>query len=219
MSENEAYWKDHFPQFCNSEDPEVDHLMASAKVVRLPAGQQVFYPGSVCENYLLMLEGSIKTQLIAENGREVLLYHVRPGDSCILTTSCLLGDDRYPAEGVTEQDVTAFAIASEAFHHCIDRSAFFRQFVFDNFSRRLSNVIRRMEEVIFEPIDKRLSRSLLELDQMLVTKTHQELAAELGTAREVVSRHLKRFEALGWVCLKRGSIELIDFIALKNLSR
>ena len=110
MPENEVLWATYFPQFVQCGDQSVDSLMASANLVEIPAGQQVFYPGKACENYLLMLKGSIKTQLLSESGREILLYYVRSGESCVLTTSCLLGGNRYPAEGITESDVSAFVI-------------------------------------------------------------------------------------------------------------
>ncbi len=217
MIKHQSLWAQYFPQFMANSDATIRSLMASAQLVNLPAGQQVFYPGSLCENYLLLLEGQVKTQLIAENGREMLLYHVFSGDSCVLTTSCLLGGDRYPAEGITETDVKAFAISSHAFHRCIAQSAFFREFVFKNFSSRLSNVITRMEEVVFGAIDFRLSKLLLVSTSNQLKVTHHELAAELGSAREVVSRHLKRFEGYGWLTLSRGTIEIINRQALENI--
>ena len=218
MSKNEPLWERHYPQFIKNRDATLNSLMASAQLVNLPAGQQVFYPGSLCENYLLLLEGRVKAQIISESGREMLLYHVCSGDSCVLTTSCLLGGDRYPAEGITESEVSAFVISSHTFYRCIEQSAFFREFVFKNFSSRLSSVIGRMEEVVFGTIDFRLSKCLLESDNNLLKKTHNELAAELGTAREVVSRHLKRFESYGWLKLSRGSVEIINREALENIS-
>ena len=217
MTHKTDYWQRYFPEFTDSNDPVVERLTQAANLVKLPAGQQVFYPGGVCSSYLLMLEGCVKTQLISENGREVVLYHVRSGETCVLTTSCLLGGDSYPAEGITEGDIAAFAIPAENFHDCLDQSIFFRQFVFRNFASRLSEVIRRMEEVVFGAIETRLSRSLLETGESIIAKTHQELSAELGTAREVVSRHLKRFEACGWVNLGRGTVKIVDRFALEHL--
>ncbi|MGR9052675.1 MAG: Crp/Fnr family transcriptional regulator [Gammaproteobacteria bacterium] len=217
MLKDRDLWDAHFPQFVRCGDRSVESLMNSAIQIKLPAGHQVFYPGKTCENYLLMLEGSVKTQLLSENGREVLLYYVRPGESCVLTTSCLLGGNRYPAEGITESDVHAFAIPAHAFYRGIDQSPFFREFVFKNFSSRLSNVISRMESVVFGAIDERLSKALLDTGSSLIGKTHQELAAELGSAREVVSRHLKRFESFGWLRLNRGTIEIIDVDALRKV--
>ena len=218
MARYEQLWQKHFPRFLQSDDPEVYRLIESAKLIQLPAGQVVFYPGSLCENYVLVLEGGIRAQLIGENGREVVLYYVRSGDSCVLTTSCLLGSQRYPAEGVAEQDVTAFIMASGHFQRAVDRSPFFRGFVFSNFARRLTNVIGRMEEVLFDPMDRRLARVLLESNTIRVAMTHQELAVQIGTAREVVSRHLKRFEQYGWVSLARGAIDIADPKALERLT-
>ena len=218
MLEKTTLWKEYFPKFTESTDPAIQLLMDSAILKELPADQIVFYPGAVCENYLLMLEGSIRAQLISENGREVSLYTVRSGDSCVLTTSCLLGNERYPAEGITEDKVKAFLFTAKDFQLAIHNSLFFRNFVFNNFAHRLANIIARMEDVVFGAIDKRLAIVLLKSSNNTIKKTHQELASELGTAREVVSRHLKRFEAHGWVELARGSITVNDFDSLTQLT-
>ncbi len=192
--------------------------MQSAVVVELPAGEKVFYPGKHCENYLLLLEGKVKVFLLSENGREVLLYQVASGDSCILTTSCLLGNDQYPAEGICEDKVKAFAIPSHAFHRCLEHSSFFRDFVFSHFSSRLANVIERMDNVLFVGIEERLAKLLLAEHQPELSKTHQALANELGSVREVISRHLKRFEKYGWIRLSRGKIEILQADALRHLA-
>jgi CRP/FNR family transcriptional regulator len=214
---NESLWKQHFPEFLEANDAVVKQLMDSAVVVNLQMGQQIFYPGKTCESYLLMLSGSIKTQILSADGREVLLYHVQAGDSCVLTTSCLLGGNDYPAEGYTETEVSAFVIPASVFHRCLDHSSFFREFVFRNFSNRLADVIKRMGDLSFGTIDQKLARVLLANGNNTILKTHNELALEMGSVREVVSRHLKRFESLGWLNLKRGSIELTDTTALRKM--
>ncbi|TPQ28925.1 Crp/Fnr family transcriptional regulator [Methylomonas koyamae] len=210
-------WKDQFPEFAGCGDAVVAQLMAAATLVTVPAGQQVFYPGQACDNYLLLLSGSVKAQILSADGREVLLYRVLPGDSCVLTTSCLLGDSAYPAEGYTETDISAFAIPAHVFQRCLQQSAFFREFVFRNFSGRLADVIKRMAALSFASIDQRLAQTLLAEKTNPIRKTHQELALELGSVREVVSRHLKRFESLGWLNLSRGSIEIVDAAALRDM--
>lgn len=210
-------WKNHFPEFAGCGDAVVAQLMAAATLVAVPAGRQVFYPGKACDNYLLLLSGSVKAQILSADGREVLLYRVLPGDSCVLTTSCLLGDSAYPAEGYTESDISAFAIPAHVFHRCLQQSAFFREFVFRNFSARLADVIKRMAALSFASIDQRLAQTLLAENTNPIRKTHQELALELGSVREVVSRHLKRFESLGCLNLSRGSIEIIDAAALRGM--
>lgn len=217
MLKHTIAWKNQFPEFLGCGDAIVEQLMASATLITVPAGQQVFYPGKACENYLLLLSGSVKAQILSADGREVLLYRVMPGDSCVLTTSCLLGDNQYPAEGYTESDITAFAIPAHVFHRCLQQSAFFRDFVFRNFSTRLADVINRMASLSFASIDQRLAQTLLSVGSTTIRKTHQELAMELGTVREVVSRHLKRFESLGCLNLGRGVIEIVDTAALRRL--
>lgn len=217
MNKHRALWATYFPQFIENSDKGVELLMDCSSLVTFPAGRQLFYPGSICENYLLVLTGSVKVQIMSENGREVLLYHVRSGDSCVLTTSCMLSGDSYPAEGLTESEVTAFAMSSHAFYRCIEQSPFFREFVFKNFSSRLSNLIGRMEAVVFDTIDQRICKALLATGETVIAKTHQELAYELGTAREVVSRHLKNFEGYGWLNLKRGTVEILNREALDRV--
>lgn len=218
MSQHQDYWRRYFPEFAESNDRYIQALMCAANVVSLQANQQVFFPGSVCENYLLVLDGCVKTQLISESGREIALYYVRSGDSCVLTTSCLLGGDHYPVEGVCEQATTAFAINVRHFQDCLNHSVLFRKFVFNNFAQRLSSVMSRMEEVVFESIDQRLCRYLLACNQAKIVRTHQQLALDLGSAREVVSRHLKRYERSGWIKLARGSINIVDARALRQVA-
>lgn len=203
-----------------AEDAELAATFARAQCVSLPAGQTVFQPGAACRNYLLVAHGEVRVQLLTAGGREVVLYHVGRGDSCVLTTSCLLGAAHYPAGGVTVGEVTALALSAADFQRGLDESAAFRRFVFGNLGRRLSEVIARMEQVVFAPIDARLADALLRLSghDARLPATHQVLAVELGTVREVVSRHLKRFEEYGWVRLGRGHIELLDRPALQRLS-
>lgn len=217
MKNNQDLWLSYFPQFIENNDKGIELLMSSSSLVTFPAGRQLFYPGSVCENYLLVLTGAVKVQIMSNNGREVLLYHVRSGDSCVLTTSCLLSGDCYPAEAISEGEVQAFAMSSHAFYRCMEQSAFFREFVFKNFSSRLANLINRMETVVFDTIDQRMCKVLLESGEKVIAKTHHELAYELGTAREVVSRHLKNFENYGWISLKRGTVDIINREALRRI--
>ena len=207
-----------FPQLFETDDPTLRRIMATARTITVPAATRIFSPGNPCQNYLLVIDGSVRVQLVAENGREVLLYRVHGGQSCILTTSCLLGADRYPAEGIAETQVTALALPQSAFNEGLDHCPVFRRFVFNNLGQRFATVVARMEAVAFHSIDTRLADALLKrCDRQTHTAvTHQELALELGTAREVISRHLKRFETRGWVRLSRGVITLTDTDALRN---
>ncbi len=133
------------------------------------------------------------------------------GESCILTTSCLMAGEAYSAEGIAETELRAAIVPDALFHDLLGRSPAFRRFVFAACGKRLADLLCLVQQVAFERIDARLAQHLLDRPARngVVTVTHQTLAAELGTAREVVSRQLKNFERRGWVRLQRGSIALL----------
>lgn len=193
-------------------------LLRDIQIVKLDQDRFVFHAGDLCHAFLLLLEGNVRVQLTSASGREVTLYRISPGGSCVLTTSCLLSQEDYPAEAIAESDLVAAAIPGTLFQDALNQSQRFRTFVFDGFSARLKNVIARIEELAFTSIDVRLGRVLLELHKDQVEKvTHQDLAVELGTAREVVSRHLKRFAAERWVELGRGRVTVVDPAGLQRI--
>jgi CRP/FNR family transcriptional regulator len=179
----------------------------------------VFRPHDRCENYLLVTEGKVKVSLLTPSGHELLLYRVEPGESCVLTTTCLMAAKPYPAEGVTETEVTALMIPKTAFDQTLAESESFRQIVFDHLSHRFADIIGRIETVKFSDLDTRLANELLrQMDsEQTVFATHQALATEIGTSREVVSRHLKELEHRGLIQLGRGQIKVTDTEALRNI--
>ena len=211
-------WQQSFPQLSKINDAVVNNLMDNAGTINMPAKTTAFHQGDACSNYLLILSGSIKVMTRSENGREIVLYRLGDGDSCVLTTSCLFGNARYPAEGISETDVTALAIPAARFNDAVQHSKPFREFVFSSFSSHLGSLIALVEEVAFGKLDIRLARHLLKLcsDNTSLETTHQQLATELGSAREVISRQLKDFESRGWLKLHRGSIEILDKQALEG---
>ncbi len=221
MTDETARWQSQFPELDRQADTALQAMMAAAQRVRLPPDTRLFEPGASCTAYLLVVTGNVRVQFLTENGREVVLYHVRQGDTCILTTACLLGGTRYPAEGITETEVLALTVPLPLFETTIDRSPVFRRYVFASLGQRLAGVLARMEDIAFGAVDARLARTLLELcggERRTLGMTHQALAAELGSAREVVSRHLKRFEIQGWLRLGRGTIEVVDPQGLARLA-
>lgn len=203
----------------NVGDADLDRFLESGVPVHLDAGQFVFRPGDECESFLILLDGRIRVQLISEEGKEVTLYRIGPGGSCVLTTSCLFSSDDYPAEAIAETDIHALAFSRRVFEQTVEASTRFRRFVFDGFSQRLAKVISRMEELAFTSIDYRLAKALVDLHTREQTDiTHSALAVELGTAREVVSRHLKRMEKRGLVALARGKVTVLDPPELLRIS-
>jgi CRP/FNR family transcriptional regulator, anaerobic regulatory protein len=215
-----AGWIDAFPQLARLPAEIAKILASQSQILSLPGGSRIFRPGQIPGSYLLLLEGSVRVQQAGENGREIVLYRVLPGQSCTLTTTCLLGHESYPAEAIAEAGVKAVAIPSQVFDDLIARSPEFRRFVFEAFGSRIAGLFRLVEEVAFSRIDIRLAHKLIELSRGggTVAATQQQLASELGTAREVVSRILSEFQRRGWVTLGRGTIAVTGRAGLETLA-
>lgn len=195
-------------------------LLAHSHAMQAPAGTVLFREGSPCQAYLFVQEGQIRVQKVGENGREITLYRVESGQTCIVTTACLMSGTDYDAEGVAETAICAQALPIPAFRQLLASSAAFRDFVFRAYGSRIADLLLLIEEVSFGRIDQRLAGCLLQRarGQNALSITHQELAAELGSAREVISRQLKEFERRGWIRLGRGQLQLLDAGALQQLT-
>lgn len=213
-------WQQHFPELMAMEPAARRLLDSGARMVGFAAGAMVFGPRAGVDNLLLLLEGTIRVQQLSEGGREILLYRVKAGESCVLTTACMLAYQGFGAEGMAETEVSAVAIPRPVFEEMIVVSPGFRHFVFSAYSRRFNELFFVIDEIAFKRIDGRLARRLLSLPAPAgrVAVTHQELALDLRTAREVVTRQLQAFQQKGWVGLSRGSVELRDRPALEHLA-
>lgn len=194
-------------------------LAAQARPLRLPDGCRVFAPGDRSEGFILVLRGSVRVEHTGASGRSVVLYRVGPGDSCVMTTSCLLSGAVYEAYGFAEGEVEALALPAPAFRRLIEADPAFRDLALGTFSRRLIELVEVIDELLLHRVDLRVAGWLAERTALRpIPVTHQAIAAELGTAREVVSRILKEFERRGWLSLTRGAIELHDPKALRRFA-
>lgn len=213
-------WTSLFPGLSRLEDGLRARLRAESTVVSVPEGSVIFGPGTAPTSLLLLLEGRVRVQQQSESGREIVLYRVEAGESCVMTTACLLAYDDYSAEGIAETDLRAAAIPRRVFDDLVASSVAFRTFIFTAYARRMTDLFLVIEEIAFQRLDIRLAQKLVELsrgaDQLHLT--HQKLAAELGTAREVVSRQLAEFQRRGWIVLTRGVVDLTDRAALNRLA-
>ncbi|MDP3196007.1 Crp/Fnr family transcriptional regulator [Tabrizicola sp.] len=213
-------WLQRFADLGQLPTPVGNDLVARSRVVHLPAGTRVFEAGQRAQNMLLLLQGSVRVQHGSDTGREVFLYRVHAGESCILTTACMLADEEYAAEGIAETEVEAVAIPRSVFDDLTARSVAFRTFVFRTYSRRIADLFALIDDIVFQRIDVRLAERLLDLEQNgIIQATHQALAVELGTAREVISRTLGEFQRRGWVETARGEISITQRAGLERLSR
>ncbi|MFA7495329.1 MAG: Crp/Fnr family transcriptional regulator [Acidithiobacillus sp.] len=213
-------WLHHFPALETLEHSAQKQLLANTQKTRWDMGHSLFHTGAPCNQYLLVLSGHIKVQQISPEGREIVLYRIGPGEACMLTTVCLLTRRPYPAMGITESPVEAIIWPQKIFHQFLDTSPIFRQFVFNAFGERLIDMFALIEEVVFTRLDVRLARKLLELSEnkQTIRCTHQVLATELGSAREVITRTLKEFELRGWLQRGSGQILILDTPALRKLA-
>lgn len=212
-------WTAVFEGLAGLEPGDRAALIARSRVIGVPAGTSVFRPGDRAENMLLLLSGTVRVSQVSENGREIVLYRVNPGETCVLTTACLMAEEEYSAEGIAETEVSAVAIPRAVFDAALGASPVFRRFVFGAYAGRIANLFLTIEDIAFRRIDIRLSEKLLELAQDgRVRATHAQIATELGTAREVISRQLAEFQRRGWVELSRGEIALADPAGLRALS-
>ena len=213
-------WIDRFIGLSSLDQKLRDRLITQSQVITVPKGTILFGPGKNPENLLLLLEGTVRVQQTSEGGREMVLYRVHAGESCVLTTACMLAYEDYSAEGIAETEVQAAAIPRRVFDDLVATSKSFRTFVFSAYSRRITDLFHVIEEIAFQKVDIRLAQKLVELSDEHATlkATHAQLAAELGTAREVISRQLQEFQRRGWVATARGEVKLLDIDALKSLS-
>jgi len=157
--------------------------------------------------------------LLAPSGREVTLYRIGAGECCLLTTSSLIGDEPLPAEGFPETDVEAPIVSKAAFDRLIAEDPDFRRDVLRNYANRVADLVVTMQDVLFRAIPERLARTLLAREsQGIVEATPQVIASELGSAREVVTRMLQRFERDGLIAIERGRIVIRDAEALRRMA-
>ena len=188
----------------------------SLHTLSLPSGTAVFDERQPCRGFPFVMSGAIRVLKVSAAGRELPLYRVLAGESCIISSSCLLGHADYNARGVTEGATTLALLPRELFDEMLGEAAF-RDFVFSLFSERMAELMQLVEEVAFRKLDQRLAAVLLGKGRV-VHATHQQLADELGSVREIVSRLLKGFAEQGLVRLGREQVEVLDPAGLRRVA-
>lgn len=212
------------PFFARAPQDLLAAVSEAASVVRLAAGAYFLREGDSCDHFAVLVSGRMRVFKLAESGHEITLYHVGPGEACPLNVSCILSDRAVPAMAQVEEEVEALTIPAGAFRRLIAEHESLRASVFTMFAGRMTEVMSLVEEIAFRRMDERLARRLLEMLQSAeaakngVEITHAEIAAELGTAREVVSRLLKDFERQGAIQLSRARIMLRDVGLLEDIA-
>lgn len=198
----------------------ISELKREAQFARIPAGHDVFVDGDRVDSIALLLSGVVRVYKIGETGREITLYRFGLGQSCILSANAILSQKSFPAIATVEEDAEAVMIPADMFRRWVNKYDLWREFVFDLLSERLSTVMAVVDEVVFKRMDRRVAAVLLNQARVQnpMRVTHQEIAAELGSSREVISRILEDFSREGLIESGRGAIEVTDFQGLESRS-
>jgi CRP/FNR family transcriptional regulator len=205
-----------YPALASLDEAALGAALDRSQLLCVAAGTPMFGEGSPCRQFPLVLAGSIRVAKCSD-GRELQLYRVTPGESCVLTGGCLVGGRDYPANGVVERDARLVVLPKPVFDELLGSHAPFRQYVFSLFAERLTDLMALVEAVAFHKLDRRLAAALLGRGR-IVALTHQQLADELGSVREIVTRVLRGFADQGWVQSTRGAIEVLDAVALRRVA-
>ncbi len=191
-----------------------------AQRVSARAGEVLFRPNDPCRGFIALTRGAIKVALTSPGGREIVLYRVHPGEICLQTFSCLVQSRPYAAEGVAEEEVEAFLIPPTGFQRLMQESEPFRAAVLSSVAGRFADFEQVVETLAFSGLEQRVASVLLRLAGAddAVHATHEALAAEIGSAREAVSRQLGLLARQGYVALARGRVEIKRRDALTRLA-
>lgn len=211
-------WLTQFPELGPLEESAKMILAKSVRIVEAPIGTIGYLEGDACNAYVMRLAGQSRVYKMSASGREILLYRVAAGETCVITTTCLLGNSDYPASTIVEEAIRDVIIPANAFNQLMLDSSVFRTYVMANYGALISDLIVLLDEVAFHSLDARLAKTLLDTGTLHIIRTHQQIADELGTAREVVSRQLKRLEVKGAVSLGRGHIDITNRTILEKLA-
>ena len=198
--------------------------LPDSMVKAIDKNQFVFHLGADCRYFVIILEGVVRVELLSTTGHELLLYRIGQGQSCVVTTACLLGQAVYAAQAVTETPVELLLLPRDTFNNLLSTSEPFRDYVFNGFSERLGDLMTRTGELASESVDRRLASVLCRLHSSsavspVIEQTHDQLAREVGTAREVISRRLAVFEKQGILTRSRGAVVINDIEKLTALSQ
>ena len=193
----------------------ITNALSNAELFTLKAGKPIFEELQPCNVFPFILSGNIRVYKQSVHGRELSLYNVTSGDICVVTAGCLLGDKPYNASGIVKKDSILLMMTANDFENLLT-SRVFREFIFSLISKRILGLMQLVEEVAFQKLDKRLASLLLRRGKHIKV-SHQELADELGTVREMITRLLNSFSDTGLITLGRGQIEILDESALNHI--
>jgi CRP/FNR family transcriptional regulator, anaerobic regulatory protein len=201
--------------------PERSALESSISELNVKKGARLRSSDSECLGVLIVRAGELRAYIQSEDGREVTLYKLGPGEVCVLSASCILNSIDFDVMISAAADSEVLRVGIGAFEDVMRHNVWAENFAYKSAVERFSDVMWAVEQILFMRFDRRLAAYLLDASRAdaggAVHATHEEIALDVGSAREVVSRMLKHFETQGWVGLTRGSVQVLDRAALKRL--
>ena len=196
--------------------------MQQNAVIRLyKKGTRVYSSERECLGMLFVMQGEMRTYLLSEEGREVTLFRIYPNDLCVLSASCVISQISFDTQMSAQKDTEALIIPPNIVLFLKEKNLSVRCFLYELATKRFSDVMWAMQQILFKRLDQRLALFLMQESQRLGTDTihmtHEQIAQQISSAREAVARLLKQFSEDGLVELKRGAIRLLDQKGLKAL--
>lgn len=204
--------------FLQEADPQMlQEFQQQAFLARIPTGRDIFLEGDRVDALALLISGVVRVYNIGVTGREITLYRFGLGDSCILSANAIFNQQNFPAIATVEEEAEAVMIPSDAFKDWVERYEVWRNFIINLLSQRLSSLMTVIDEVAFQRMDTRIAALLNQRSGLEnpIRITHQEIADELGSSREVISRILEDFSRQGMIEQSRGTITVLDHEALE----
>ncbi|WP_455211665.1 Crp/Fnr family transcriptional regulator [Kaarinaea lacus] len=212
-------WMEEFPMLQNIDPVARDILTESSRVLTKPAGSVIFSEGQPCKFFVLVLKGSSRIHKKSEDGNEVVLYRIKAGEACGLSMSSILTGSPCQANASAETETVIVSIPKSNFKHAMAACDQFSRMVLESLEQNVNQIVSLVGDTIYGRLDKRLAHRLLAMhdEEGIIYATHDDIASELGSAREVISRQLKEFEKQGYIRLFRGRIHVVNSGGLKRI--
>lgn len=210
-------FEEYFPFWDKLDRTEQEQLCRNSQLVKYSKGQNV-HGGNICTGMIIVRSGCLRAYMLSEEGREITLYRLRPGEICMLSASCVLQTITFDVFVDAEEDSQCYLVNGPAFKALSERNLLVKTYALETAVGRFSDVMWVMQEILFMSMDKRVAKFLLEeAGDDVIKLTHEQIAKYMGTAREVISRMVKYFAAEGVVTSSRGQIKIVDRKKLQKL--
>ncbi len=220
MSQTILSLQDFFPFWEQLDPGQREEMTKHCQLRHFPKGERIHTENKQCMGLLLIQRGQLRALILSENGKEITLYRLYELDICLFSASCMMRNIQFDIQMEVEEDTDAFVVPPLLYDKLCHQSALMANYTNELLESRFSNVMWTLEQILFKSMDSRLAQALLDRSVSENTTklhvTHEWLARDLGTAREVVTRMLKYFRDEGWIALSRGCVHLLDTKSCKK---